>query len=139
MENNDNNYQIVNKNPQPDFIFQQGSGNYVQPYNMGNMQPYHMRQPSVTYNVTTPQPVTESNLPDAFKPISPWGYLGYSMLFSIPIVGIVMLFIYAFGGTSNKNLRNYARSYFCIILLYVIIFIILLSTGVLSALLSGRR
>ena len=139
MENNDNNYQVMSKNPQMDFNLQQGYGGFVQPYNMGNMQPYHMGQPSITYNVATPQPVTENNLPEDLKPISPWGYLGYSLLFSIPLIGTIMLFIYAFGGTSKVNLRNYARSYFCIILLYVIVIVFLAATGVLSALFSGRR
>ena len=121
MENFDNNYQVMNKNPQLDINSQQGHSSFVQPYHMGNMQPYNMGHPSITYNVATPQPITENNLPEEFKPISPWGYLGYNLLFSIPLIGLIMLCVYAFGGTSKVNLRNYARSYFCIILIYIIV------------------
>lgn len=35
-----------------------------------------------------------------------------------------MLLIYAFGGTKNINLRNFARSYFCLFIIGVVIFII---------------
>lgn len=111
MENNNNNYQVLNKNPQPDINPQQEYGSYVQPYNAGNMHPYNAGQPSITYNVAA-QPITEKNLPEEFKPISAWGYIGYNLLFSIPIIGTIMLFVYAFGGTSKINLRNYARSFF---------------------------
>ena len=48
------------------------------------------------------------NIPEEYKPISPWGYVGYSLLFSIPIAGLVMLFVFAFGD-GNMNLKNYAR------------------------------
>ena len=139
MENNDNNYQILDKKPQLNVNSQQEYGNFAQPYNMTHMQPYNMGYPAITYNVSPPQPLTETNLPEEFKPISPWGYLGYNILFSIPLIGTIMLFVYAFGGTSKVNVRNYARSYFCIILLFIAILIFLAATGVLSALFSGKR
>ena len=34
-----------------------------------------------------------------------------------------MLLIYAFSGTRNINLRNFARSYFCLFIITMIIFI----------------
>lgn len=63
---------------------------------------------------------------DNLKPISMWGYFGYQILFSIPVIGFIFILIYSFGGTNNINLRNYARSYFCILIL--IIFVILFFT-----------
>ena len=63
---------------------------------------------------------------DNVKPISMWGYFGYQILFSIPVIGFIFILIYSFGGTNNINLRNYARSYFCILIL--IIFVILFFT-----------
>ena len=48
------------------------------------------------------------SIPEEYKPISPWGYVGYSLLFSIPIAGLIMLFVFAFGD-GNMNLKNYAR------------------------------
>ena len=137
MENNSYDYQALNKNLPTDVNFQQGYG-MVQPYNTGNMQPYNIGHPAITYNVNS-QPITEDNLPEKFKPISPWGFLGYNLLFSIPIIGTVMLFVYAFGGTSKVNLRNYARSFFCIALIQIIIAILLIATGALGSLTSGSR
>ena len=68
--------------------------------------------------------MNDKNLPYEYKPISMWGYFGYEILFSIPIIGFIMLLIYAFGGTKNINLRNFARSYFCLFIIAMIIFII---------------
>ena len=66
----------------------------------------------------------DKNIPYEYEPISMWGYFGYEILFSIPIIGFIMLLIYAFGGTKNINLRNFARSYFCLFIIGVVIFII---------------
>ena len=60
--------------------------------------------------------VTENNqinIPEEYKPISMWGYFGYQFLFAIPCVGFILLLVFSFGGTQNKNLKNFARSYFC--------------------------
>ena len=65
-----------------------------------------------------------NNLPDEYRPISMWGYFGYEILFSIPIVGFIVLLVFSFGGTKNVNLRNFARSYFCFLIVIVIFAII---------------
>ncbi len=65
-----------------------------------------------------------------YTPISMWGYFGYQVLFAIPVIGFICLLIFAFGGTKNINLRNFARSFFCVtilaLILCVMIFISLL-------------
>ncbi len=63
-------------------------------------------------------------IPEEYKPISAWGYFGYQLLFSVPCIGFIFLCIFALGGTKNINLKNFARSYFCILLLTIIICII---------------
>ena len=65
-----------------------------------------------------------NNIPEAYKPISMWGYFGYQLLFSIPCIGIIVLLVFAFGGTTNINLKNFARSYFCVFILGIIIAIV---------------
>lgn len=70
-----------------------------------------------------------NNIPSQYKPISAWGYFGYELLFSIPLVGFILLIVFAFSN-ENINRRNFARSYFCAFLLVAIIFIILLILGV---------
>ncbi len=59
-----------------------------------------------------------TNIPEEYKPITMWGYFGYEILFSIPCIGLVLLLVFSFGGTKNINLRNFARSYFCFLILY---------------------
>ena len=67
------------------------------------------------------------------KPLSPWAYVGLEILYSIPIVGLVFMIIHAIGA-QNVNKKNFARSYFCFVILIVIIFgVILLATGGISA------
>lgn len=73
------------------------------------------------------------NVPSEYKPISMWGYFGYQLLFAIPCVGIIMLLVFALGGTSNINLKNFARSYFC----WFIISIVLTAIFIIIAALFG--
>lgn len=64
-----------------------------------------------------------SNIPREYKPISAWGYFGYNILFSIPLVGLICLIIFSFD-SSNINRRSYARSFFIIYLIIAILFLI---------------
>lgn len=70
------------------------------------------------------------NLPEEIRPISMWGYFGYQILFAVPLIGVILLIVFALGGTRNVNLRNYARSYFCVLIIGIIIFVFLMMTGV---------
>lgn len=64
-----------------------------------------------------------------YIPISMWGYFGYEILFSIPVIGLIFLLIYSFGSTTNLNLKNFARSYFCLL---IIAFVIALITSAIA-------
>jgi len=55
-----------------------------------------------------------------FKPISSWGYVGYSLLWSIPLIGWIFWLCSAIGG-KNRNVRNYARSYICKVIVFIAI------------------
>ena len=68
---------------------------------------------------------SDDYIPEDYKPISMWGYFGYEISFSIPLVGFILLLVFSFGGTKNKNLKNFARSYFCFLILLVILFVII--------------
>jgi len=59
---------------------------------------------------------------DEYKPITPFGYVGYELLFSLPLVGFICLIIFAFGGTKNINVKNFARSYLLMALIALIIY-----------------
>ena len=81
--------------------------------------------------------ISEMNLPAKYQPLGAWAYFGYALLFSIPLIGLICLIVFSFSD-SNINRRNYARSYWCIL---VVVIIVLLVMGVsLSAIVSyGSR
>ena len=70
------------------------------------------------------------NIPEEYRPISMWGYFGYEILFSIPCVGFILLIVFSLGGNRNINLRNFARSYFCFLLITIVLVLILALTGI---------
>lgn len=82
---------------------------------------------------------TEADIPQQYRLMGPWAYFGYSLLFSIPFVGFILLIVFSCN-SSNLNRRNYARSYWCsLIILAVFVAILLImaaSAGGLAALLS---
>jgi len=69
-----------------------------------------------------------NNIPSNYKPLSPWAYFGYQILFTIPLVGFILLIVFSFSN-ENINRRNFARSYFCSLLIAVIIFIVFFALG----------
>lgn len=62
-------------------------------------------------------------IPKEYKPITMWGYFGYEILFSIPLIGWIILIIKAIT-SKNKNVKNFARSYFCLLIIGIIASII---------------
>ena len=69
-----------------------------------------------------------SNVPHEYQPITMWGYFGYTILFCIPILGLILAIVWAFGA-SNINLRNFARSRFCLFIIGIIISLICVALG----------
>ncbi|MCM1112688.1 MAG: hypothetical protein NC399_05485 [Muribaculum sp.] len=78
-----------------------------------------------------------NNIPEEYRPISMWGYLGYEILFSIPCVGFILLIVFSLGGTRNVNLRNFARSYFCVFIIVAILMVFMMFLGGGMAALEG--
>lgn len=62
------------------------------------------------------------------KPISMWGYFGYQILFSLPVVGWILVIVLSFA-SPNVNVRNFARSYFCVLIVAAVIILISAMTG----------
>lgn len=71
-------------------------------------------------------------IPEDYKPISMWGYFGYEILFSIPVIGWIFIIIFAISA-SNHNLRNFARSQFCILIIWLVLICITAVSGVLTS------
>lgn len=71
------------------------------------------------------------NVPPEFRPLGAWAYFGYSLLFAIPILGLICLIVFSFSD-ANINRRNYARSYFIGFIFVVVLFAVLYFTGTLN-------
>ena len=74
-----------------------------------------------------------------YAPLSPWAYFGLTILFQIPVIGLIFLIVFSISG-KNINRRNFARSYWCVLALVLIIIavyaIIAASLGATNALFS---
>ncbi len=62
----------------------------------------------------------ERMLPRSLQPLSAWGYFWYSILYAIPVIGWIFLVINAVGAP-NHNARSFARSYFCKLLIALLL------------------
>ena len=85
--------------------------------NTSNTETVQNTQTNTTFN-------QQPQIPSEYKPLSAWAYVGYNLLFSIPLIGFIMLIVFSFD-SSNINRRNYARSFFCAMLIGVIISIVI--------------
>ncbi len=72
--------------------------------------------------------ISESSLPEKYRPLGAWAYFGYTLLFSIPIVGFILLIVFSLSD-KNINRRNFARSFWCVLVLAAIVTGILAATG----------
>lgn len=75
-------------------------------------------------------------LPPELCPLSPWQYFGLELLYSLPVIGWIFLICHALG-SSNINKRNFARSFFCVYAIVLLLILLLSVTGAFSAL-TGR-
>ena len=71
----------------------------------------------------------EDNIPEKYRPLSPWAYFGYGILFSIPVIGFILLIVFSFND-ENINRKNFARSYFCVYVVVIILVIIAAISGI---------
>ena len=76
-----------------------------------------------------------AGLPEKYRPMEAWTYYAYSVLFSLPLSGILFLLLFSFSKENNAR-RNFARSFFCSFFVELFIFasiaFILYKTGVFA-------
>jgi len=77
-----------------------------------------------------------SSIPSEYRPLSAWAYFGYSILFAIPVLGFIFLIIYSFSA-QNINRRSFARSYFCGLIIVLVLSLVLIFTGALTAIITA--
>ena len=67
---------------------------------------------------------------DYSKPLSTGQFLLMFILMAIPLVNIILLFVWAFSGNTNINRRNYCRAALLLLLIGVCISILSAVAGV---------
>ena len=114
----------------------------TQPERRPQSQPQPQPQPQ-------PRPQTYENgyrqkpeIPAQYRLMRPWSYFWLSVLYSVPVVGFIFLIVFTFN-KGNLNRRNYTRSYWCgllvLLIIAAIVTIILALTGSLNAVLDELR
>ncbi len=74
-------------------------------------------------------------IPATHRPISAWGYFGYRLLYSIPVIGWIFLIVHAIAA-NNVNVRHHARSFFCTYLLVLLVAAGLLVIGLCTGMME---
>lgn len=64
-----------------------------------------------------------------YRLLSPWTYVGYGILFTLPVIGWILAIVFALND-DNLNRRNFARGYWCMVLVVVILSIVGMVMGV---------
>nr|WP_302856560.1 zinc ribbon domain-containing protein [uncultured Ruminococcus sp.] len=98
-------------------------GNQYQNYNNGYNQQYNA-QYQQTYNAQPVPPVIPSYGTPETQPVSVGGWIGVMLLSCLPIVNLIMLFVWAFSSSTKKSLKNYARAALIMFLIVAVITVI---------------
>jgi hypothetical protein len=62
--------------------------------------------------------------PEKITPLPVWKYIGIFLIMGVPILGIVMVFVWAFGSSFNRNTKNYARAILITFLIMLVLTIV---------------
>ena len=90
-----------------------------QNYQQNYQQPYQ-QQPVYNNFYQAPQ------IPEEYKPISMWGYLGYDILFALPFIGFILVIVMSFA-PANKTVKNFARSFLLATIIGIVLVFIIFS------------
>lgn len=69
--------------------------------------------------------LSSDDLPQSLRPLSVLDYVGYLILFQLPIIGFIMIIFYSIKA-KNKNLKNFARALLLLGVIVVVLYIIVL-------------
>jgi hypothetical protein len=61
---------------------------------------------------------------DEYRPLGAWRYIGYQLLFTFPVIGQILLIVFALDNSYIAR-RNFARSFLLIIAFGILITILL--------------
>ncbi|MBP3308721.1 MAG: hypothetical protein J6L90_04685 [Clostridia bacterium] len=65
-------------------------------------------------------------LPKKYRPITAWGYFWYTVLFAIPLIGLICLIAFSFSDKSIPR-RSYCRSIWLSLLIGIIFAVIVVA------------
>ncbi|MGI6754884.1 MAG: hypothetical protein ACOX4F_02565 [Atopobiaceae bacterium] len=71
------------------------------------------------------------NLPRELEPMGTWAYIGFSILYAIPLVGLICMIVFSISG-GNLNRRNFTRSCLFFYLIGIVLYVVLLALGMIS-------
>ena len=78
-----------------------------------------------------------SNEQQLDKPVSVGDWILTLIIFCIPIVGLIMMLVWAFGGTPSISKRNYCRACLVFMIIGAVIGLVFLALGGLAMLSAG--
>lgn len=122
--------------PPPSFNTQSGN-NYQAPQ---YQQPYSQQQYNNYQRPAVPQQNSyQAVQPDLAAPMSVGQYILTMIVSAIPIVGFIMLLVWAFGSGTNINKKNYARAMLIMAIIGVVLSLIFgsLIAGLLASIFNG--
>lgn len=109
--------------PQPQYSYETQAASQPQPAYEPQPQPQAQPTPTFVQPVTPPvnsqpnynqgygyQQFNANMLPPEYRPVSIGQFFGYTLLFSVPLIGFIMLLVTAFGSGNSISLKNYAKS-----------------------------
>ncbi len=84
-------------------------------------------------NIPGGMPAGSEAAPAGSRPLSVGEYFVMFFLFGIPVVNLILMLVWGFGGDVNINRKNCARAYLILLLVSVSMAVILVLAGVLLA------
>ena len=69
-----------------------------------------------------------------YEPISTWGYVGILLLMCLPIIGFILVIVWACGGCTKINKRNLSRAYLIFMAISLLISVII---GIIIGITAG--
>ena len=81
----------------------------------------------------------EENIPEEYRTVSLWKYVGIMALSCIPCVGLICLIVFACGAVKNKNIINFARANLVIIGIVVLLYVLLMVFGIAGSIVNNAQ
>lgn len=83
-------------------------------------------------------PYGYQQLPPNFMPLTTWGFMWSLIVTAIPLVGFIVILVWAFSDGINRNRRNYARACLWFLIIAVVVSMLaVIGAGIIGTLAAG--